>query len=275
MKQRNQYQCINGSQFTNGGFSLVELMVSIGITALLMLGLVEIFGSNRAASDLQQGLSRLQENARYANFFVARHLRNAGYFPIAETLNPNLDFGVTFNTASIPPPVFNAVDGGGLNNDQLNIAFFSSEDCTGQLNPVLDVDGRNAIWRKEIRFEVDANNQLLFSCGYGTALIPFGGLPLQINQAPMLGGIEALQFQYGVDTDGDLVPNLYANTPQFNPGVNTVSVRVGMIVATTEAVAQIPDTQPINLLGVNYPATNDRRVRRPLVFTVHMRNLTP
>ena len=259
----------------DAGFSLVELMVSISITALLMLGLVEIFGSNKASSELQQGLSRLQENARYAHFFIARHIRNAGYFPIAETLNPNLDFGVTFNTASIPPPIFNAVDGGGINSDQLDMAFFSNEDCTGQLNPVLDLDGRNSIWRKEIRFEQDDNNQLLFNCAYGPALTPLGALPVQINRVPMLSGIEALQFQYGIDTDGDLAPNLYADNPQFAAGVSTVSIRVGLIVATVDPVSQLPDDQPINLLGQNYAATGDRRIRRPLIFTVHMRNLTP
>lgn len=206
MQQRNQQRCTRTWVTGAAGFSLVELMVAITITALLMLGMVEIFASNKAASDLQQGLSRLQENARFANFFMSRQIRNAGYFPIAETLNPNLDFGVTFNTASIPPPLFNAIDGGGITSDQLEIAFFSDENCVGQPNPVLDSVGRNAIWRKEIRFE-QAAGELLFNCRYGPALTPLGALPVEINREPMLSGIEALQFQYGVDTDGDLVPN--------------------------------------------------------------------
>ncbi|GAB4192221.1 MAG: hypothetical protein Tsb002_21730 [Wenzhouxiangellaceae bacterium] len=261
-------------RITAAGFTLIEMMVAIAITALLMLGLVEIFASNQAGYQLQQGMARLQENARFANFIMGRHLRNAGYFPIAETLNPNLDFGIAFNTAVLPPPIFTSQDGGGVASDQLEITYFANDDCFGQINPVLDGAGRPQMWRKEVSFS-QAGNQLFMNCRYGNALTPPGGAPVQINNQPMMDGVEALQFQYGIDNDGDMVPNQYLDTPQFAPGVSTVSVRVGMIVSMPDEAAQTLDDQPINLLGVPYPAVNDRRIRRPLVFTIHLRNMTP
>ncbi|MEN8762921.1 MAG: prepilin-type N-terminal cleavage/methylation domain-containing protein, partial [Thiogranum sp.] len=47
------------------GFSMVELMVAMTISLLLMAGVVQIFGSSKASYVMQEGTSRLQENARF------------------------------------------------------------------------------------------------------------------------------------------------------------------------------------------------------------------
>jgi len=78
------------------GFSVIELMVALTITAFLMIGMVQIFSSVRASYTLQEGLARLQENARFANSFMSRQLREAGYFPFAEHENVNVDVGFFF-----------------------------------------------------------------------------------------------------------------------------------------------------------------------------------
>ena len=115
------------------GFSLVELMISLTIATLLMLGLVEIFGSARASYNLQEGLGRLQENARYATTFIARRLRETGFFPIAEVLAPLIDLGFTVDTTIIPAPIdqVESTDGGGNNSDTLSISAFSDRNCLG------------------------------------------------------------------------------------------------------------------------------------------------
>ena len=62
------------------GVSLVELMIAIAIGAVLMVGLVQLFGASRAAYQLSEGLSRVQENGRFAMDFLRRDLRMAGHF---------------------------------------------------------------------------------------------------------------------------------------------------------------------------------------------------
>ncbi len=61
------------------GVSLIELMVAIVIASLLVFGLIQIFGASRASSQTQEGLSRVQENGRFATQYMQRQLRMIGF----------------------------------------------------------------------------------------------------------------------------------------------------------------------------------------------------
>jgi type IV pilus assembly protein PilW len=61
------------------GLSLIEMMVAVVLSLLLILGLVEIFGSTRAAFAASEGLARAQENSRFAVDFLRRDVRMAGH----------------------------------------------------------------------------------------------------------------------------------------------------------------------------------------------------
>lgn len=62
------------------GLSLVELMVALVIGSILMLGVVQVFGASRATYQLSDGMSRAQENGRFAMDFLQRDIRMAGHF---------------------------------------------------------------------------------------------------------------------------------------------------------------------------------------------------
>ncbi|WP_290884997.1 PilW family protein [Arenimonas sp.] len=62
------------------GFSLVELMIALVIGTILLAGLVQIFGASRSAYATAEGLSRTQENGRFAMDVLQRDLRLAGHF---------------------------------------------------------------------------------------------------------------------------------------------------------------------------------------------------
>lgn len=61
------------------GVSLIELMIALVIAGLLALGLVQIFGASKTTSDMQEGLSRVQENGRFVTQFLERQLRMVGF----------------------------------------------------------------------------------------------------------------------------------------------------------------------------------------------------
>jgi type IV pilus assembly protein PilW len=61
------------------GVSLIELMVAIAIASLVTLGLIQIFGASRVSSQLQEGLSRVQESGRFATQYMQRNLRMVGF----------------------------------------------------------------------------------------------------------------------------------------------------------------------------------------------------
>ncbi len=62
------------------GLSLIEMMVALAIGSLLILGLVQVFAASRAASITAEGMSRVQENGRFAIDFLQRDIRMAGHF---------------------------------------------------------------------------------------------------------------------------------------------------------------------------------------------------
>ncbi|UXI66319.1 PilW family protein [Tahibacter amnicola] len=70
-----------------GGMSLIEVMVAIALSALILLGITQIFGANKASHQLQNALSRIQENARFALIALERDVRMAGYLGGGNDLN--------------------------------------------------------------------------------------------------------------------------------------------------------------------------------------------
>lgn len=61
------------------GFSLVELMVSLVISAVVTLGVMQLFTANSESYRLLQGQSRMQESARFALNFIGQGVYKANY----------------------------------------------------------------------------------------------------------------------------------------------------------------------------------------------------
>lgn len=59
--------------------TLVELLIAMVLGLVLMAGVMQVFVSNRAAYSFNEGLSRLQENGRFATDALSFHGRMAGY----------------------------------------------------------------------------------------------------------------------------------------------------------------------------------------------------
>ena len=77
------------------GFGLVELMVSMVLGLILIGGVLSIFLSNQQAFRSNEGLSRLQENARISFELMARDLREAGGNQCGAKLVANVVIGAT------------------------------------------------------------------------------------------------------------------------------------------------------------------------------------
>jgi len=64
---------------TQSGLSIVEALVTMVILLIVMGGVYQIFQSNSLTYRMQQGMSRLQENGRFAMEFMLNDIRMAGY----------------------------------------------------------------------------------------------------------------------------------------------------------------------------------------------------
>ena len=61
------------------GLSLVELMISLLLGAMVTMGVIQLFVANSKTHTLLVGQSRMQESARFALEFMGRAIRTAGY----------------------------------------------------------------------------------------------------------------------------------------------------------------------------------------------------
>jgi type IV pilus assembly protein PilW len=61
------------------GATLVELMISLLLGLLLTAGIIQVFAGNRVTYAFNEGLSRIQENARFSLDHIAYNARMAGY----------------------------------------------------------------------------------------------------------------------------------------------------------------------------------------------------
>ncbi|MBB3060642.1 PilW family protein [Microbulbifer rhizosphaerae] len=69
------------------GLSLIELMIGILLSSLLLLGVLQVFDSNRDTMRMQMAYSRAQESGRFAIDFLTREIRMADFWGCA----PNKD----------------------------------------------------------------------------------------------------------------------------------------------------------------------------------------
>lgn len=63
----------------HAGFSLVELLVAMGLGVLLMLGVITVFDSTREGSRVQEAMASVQDTGRMAMDFISRDFRNADF----------------------------------------------------------------------------------------------------------------------------------------------------------------------------------------------------
>lgn len=66
------------------GLSLIELMIGILLSSVLLLGVLQIFDSNRDTMRMQVAYSRVQESGRFATDFLAMEIRMADYWGCAQ-----------------------------------------------------------------------------------------------------------------------------------------------------------------------------------------------
>lgn len=69
------------------GVTLVELMIAIAISVTLLSGVIQLFVSSKQSYRTTEGLSRMQENARYAVGTLSKEIRMAGFTPCRLTGN--------------------------------------------------------------------------------------------------------------------------------------------------------------------------------------------
>jgi type IV pilus assembly protein PilW len=201
----------------SGGFTIVEVMVALAISAILILGVINIFMASRTSYTMQSGVSRLQENARFALDVMSRSIGMAGLdtdgngvpvrgFNLAATLDnndENADFRFT--------------QANGKASDSISVTYDSATDCLGQNSGGTATD----------TFYISGTSLMCLGNGSGTP-------------QPIADGIENMQILYGEDTDADGIANRYVSAANVSDwGSNNggiASIRIALLADTVDEV---------------------------------------
>jgi len=129
------------------GITLVELMIAITLSIVITAGVIQIFISNKRTYQVQEAVSRLQENGRFASEFIADDIRMVGFMGCAGqsggvTVENNVDLTKRTHGADIGYDAdVDAVLTGFTGNDSLQAYYYNGTMTTDLTNMGFTNDG--------------------------------------------------------------------------------------------------------------------------------------
>ena len=207
----------------HAGMTLLELLIAMSLTAVLLLGLVQLVTAAGSATQLQDNQASLQDRERYlANLFFAA-AANAAYSP------------EPWNQAQARSAIAQeTADGVSANGDRLVLSTWSDLNCFDNRNPVLDTEGRPRFFIRETTFELNSSDHLALTCRYGPS---DSELVTQIRRQGLVPGVESFQCLFGEDSDADGNVDRWVKAGRWQGPQKVMGVRIGLLVAGDDAVS--------------------------------------
>lgn len=234
------------------GLSLVESLVGMALTLALIAGVGQVLLGTQFNTRSQNERAAMDDASRFAVEYLGRAGQRAGFIGNVgdERANVFLEVSGSFRKAA-------AAFGTGTT---LSLRYQGQDDqkMAHCHNEAADVKGGvyTETWAV-------SGNQL--RC---TLTRPDG----TVSAHALMDNVEAIDFKYGEDTDGDRYPNDYLTT--VTDWANVTSVRVSLRMVSTGN--NLTETAQPYYDFDNTPKTpTDRRLRRNVFTTVALRNLLP
>ncbi|MDI1302154.1 MAG: PilW family protein [bacterium] len=276
------------------GFTLIELMISLGLGLLITLAATQLFVSSQITASFQRGMSDVQTSGRFALDKMVGDLRMAGMGPAAPTNDNPLISPVVFAATEVPglpaASTFissnNTQTAGITDSDQLVIRFLADTDTTTDCEGNLVARGDYVINRYFLR--VDGGSNAL-ACDGGSYNAKAAVVSNYGDAGVVLvPGVDSFQVLYGLDdgVNGKASVARYMNSATYLalPVANRrplVAVRVALYVHSLERAGEtLPPLNAVLVGDESIPvssitALNDGAMRRLFVSTVALRNTDP
>lgn len=250
------------------GYTLVELLVAMMLGLFILVGMIQINLSSKKTFQISSFSSVLQDDLKSANYYLSLATRKAGFRsePWTST-DTTFPIDLTFSEKG---QVVTGTDGAlATDSDTFIIRYQGSGDGAGTPdNVVVDCIGGGLdsgdiaivtfdIFQNTLR--CTSNNET-----QGTTIIE----ELVVN-------IENMQILYGIDTDGSNYANHYIKASDVTSWEDVASIRLALLLKTTNEVYNFNDNKIITLNDITLPAPNDRFMRMQSVATISLRNVIP
>lgn len=226
-------------------FTLIEYMVAIVLGLILLGGLTYLFIGMKRSNETQSSIAAMQESGRFAMYYLTNDIQYAGWANVEEKgygfyTSPAFDFGGT-------------TDGGSAStSDSITIRYEAPTDCLG------DASGGIV----ENRYYVQDGQLMCQGSGGGTA-------------QPLISNVDALHFLYGIDTDGDTVPNKFVRADQVatNERESIAAVKVTLILSSSNDIRPDTNAQSFSVMGHDDTYdVSDRKARKIFSTTISVPN---
>ena len=238
------------------GFSLLELIVALSLTALLMLALVQVVSAGVSTTRLQDNQAALQDRLRFTAELLSNTVREAGFTP------------APWNTESALAALgTDTTDGVTAHSDRLVIQGRSDRNCFESLNPDLDEGGRPRFYIRQTAFDLNGSKYLTRTCRYGPSPT---GLVTQVRRQGLVAGVESFQLLFGEDSTLDGEIDRWVRAGQWSSENAVLGIRVGLLLTGDEGVAA-RSFGVMNILGQAYHVPADGKLRETLDIYLALR----
>lgn len=294
------------------GLSLVELMIAATLGIVITLGVVTIYADNLQSYRIQENLSRLQENGRFAMDLLARDIRMAGgggcssqpFVFISTTAHPSIagtnvgspgsdtivvrfaeDTGIVLDAD--PSAAGHIRVTGGHDLEMGDIIMLSA--CNGNATTVQVTNPPSG---NEVPLTIFTSGATSFK--KGDSVLKFSQIRYEINHPTVTGGQPALRRQQANSPSPDPYQPIvegaenmqirygytngttlnYTDMPPTPANVDEVtSIKIALVVASI-ADNITTEAVPYKIFGTTITPP-DRKLRRVFTQTIAVRNRLP
>lgn len=238
------------------GMTLLELMVTTALTAILMTGLVHFASAAGSSNRLMENQALLQDQLRVSRRVLARVIMQAGFNPHPWDTSHSLE--------ALGDGTANAYSG---RNDRLVVREWSDRNCFDNLNPVKSTDDQPAFHIRESTFDVSTDKHLTRDCRYGPSA---ADLVVQIRRQGLVPGVESFQLLFGEDSDGTGNIDRWTRAQEWENKDSVAGIQVGLLLASGDAVVE-PASARFTVLDETKASRADGKLRLGAEFVFAMR----
>jgi len=221
------------------GMSLVETMITLVLGLIVVAAVYSMYTGTTRSSRFTSGLQSMQENGRFGVAVLQKGFRLAGYSP-ATRVAP-LDFG-------------------SIDESTVVVRLNQAQDCNGASTAA---NGGVAV--NTYRHHPENGSE--------TGRITCEGSAANATEMTLVDDIEAFRVLYGVDDDGNDVPDRYVPFDEVDPArTNDVAaLRFALLVTSGDPIRTRARSETHVLLDEVHPS-DDRTARSVFASTVKLRN---
>ena len=241
------------------GMTLLEMVITMALSAFLVLGLIQIASAASSSTRLQRNQGQMQEQSRLAVNTLSDAVRQTGFTPEPwNDLYPPL--GLAENT----------LDNVSANSDRLAIRTWSDLNCFNNRNPDEDSEGNPLFYIRESAFDLNGDNGLTVQCRYGPSLTE---MTTQVRRQGFIQHVESFQLLYGQDSDLDGSIEAWVKAGLWTDRQHILGVKFGLLLSSEDAVGDaVKKSYDILDYTVSKPA--DGKLRRVVQFTAAIKGRT-